>query len=76
MVLGLLGNGLLGSYVLQRYQTESDRKLERLKTELEREVRTLQTALDRTIRQRRLSDSRFWLRRMQCDDWRIAHEKE
>lgn len=49
VVLGLLGNGLLGSYLLQWHQAESDGKLERLKTELEREVRSLQTALDRTI---------------------------
>ena len=49
VVLGLFGNGLLGSYLLQRSQTKSDGKLERLKAELERKVRTLQTALDRTI---------------------------
>jgi len=48
-VIALVGNGLLGSYLLQRDRSRNERKLEHLRTELETKMRTLQAALDRTI---------------------------
>jgi hypothetical protein len=49
VILGILGNGLLGNYLLRRLENEQERKLTRLRTDLEREVRTLQSSLDRTV---------------------------
>jgi hypothetical protein len=49
VVLSLTGTGLLGRYLLQRYQADHETRIVRLKTELEADIRTLQAALDRTI---------------------------
>ena len=44
VVLSLTGTGLVGRYLLQRYQTDHETKITRLKTELDGEIRKLQTA--------------------------------
>jgi len=49
VVIGLIGNGLLGKYLLQADRKIHEQRLEGLRSELEGEVRRLQAALDRTV---------------------------
>jgi len=49
VVIALVGNGLIGNYLLQRERSNHEQRLEHLRTELETKIRTLQAALDRTI---------------------------
>ena len=49
VVISLLGNGLLGNYLLQRLRSQQDRALARLKADQDAEIKRLQAALDRTV---------------------------
>jgi hypothetical protein len=47
--LAVIGNGLLGKYLLQRYRAGQEIEMARLKTELQGEIHTLQAVLNRTV---------------------------
>ena len=49
VVINLLGNGLLGNYLLQKIRGEQDAVLARLKTEQDAEIKRLQARIDRTV---------------------------
>ena len=49
VVINLLGNGLLGNYLLQKLRGEQDAVLARLKTEQDAEIKRLQARIDRTV---------------------------
>lgn len=49
VVIAVLGNGLLGSYLLQRLRNQQDMALARLKADQDAEVKRLQAAVDRTV---------------------------
>ena len=49
VVITLLGNGLLGNYLLQRLRSQQDQALACLKAEQDTDVKRLQAALERTV---------------------------
>lgn len=49
VILAIVGNGLLGKFLLQRQNVDHETKLTRLRTELESDIRKMQSALDRTV---------------------------
>ena len=49
VLLAVIGNGLLGNYLLQRVRDEQDQRLARLKADQDAEVKRLQALLDRTL---------------------------
>ena len=49
VVIALLGNGLLGNYLLQRLRNQQDQALARLKAEQDADVKRLQAVPERTV---------------------------
>ena len=49
VVVSLLGNGLLGNYLLQRLRDQQEQKLARFRADQDSEMKRLQTVLDRTV---------------------------
>jgi hypothetical protein len=49
VVITLLGNGLLGNYLLQRLRNQQDQALARLKAEQDADVKRLGAVLERTV---------------------------